>query len=75
MTTPWLTPFHFQAITDIPCILFADELIAAYPSAKVVLNTRDPDKWLVSMEKTFYILINWTAVDFLGLFDPVKNSP
>lgn len=28
------------AITDIPCVPFAPELVAAYPEARVILNTR-----------------------------------
>jgi Sulfotransferase domain len=72
LSTQRLMSPHLQAITDIPCILFADELMAAYPNAKVVLNTRDPDKWLASMEKTFYVLISWKSMDFLGPWDPVR---
>jgi hypothetical protein len=30
---------------DNPSILFAEELITAYPDAKVILTTRDPDRW------------------------------
>jgi hypothetical protein len=63
-----------QAVTDIPCILFADELIAAYPNAKVVLNTRDPDKWLQSMGKTFYVIMSWKSMAFLGPLDIVRNT-
>jgi hypothetical protein len=43
---------HYSAVTDAPAVCFADELISAYPDAKVVLTTRDPDKWLVSMERS-----------------------
>src|SRR5208282_1324472 len=48
-----------QAITDIPCIMFVDELVAAYPNAKVVLTNRDPDKWLVSILNTIYVILSW----------------
>ncbi|KAJ6595806.1 P-loop containing nucleoside triphosphate hydrolase protein [Mycena vulgaris] len=41
-----------QAITDAPHILFAEELIAAYPDAKVVLTNRSPDSWWKSYEAT-----------------------
>ncbi|EON66219.1 hypothetical protein W97_05612 [Coniosporium apollinis CBS 100218] len=41
---------NYSAVTDVPCISFADELIQAYPKAKVVLTTRDPAKWIVSFE-------------------------
>lgn len=48
-----------QAITDIPCIMFPDELVAAYPNAKVILTNRDPDKWLVSVLNTIYVILSW----------------
>jgi hypothetical protein len=34
-----------QAVTDIPHLLFAEELMAAYPEAKIVLTTRNVDSW------------------------------
>ncbi|KAF9892068.1 hypothetical protein FE257_002474 [Aspergillus nanangensis] len=34
-----------EAITDQPAPQFARELIAAYPEAKVILNTREMDAW------------------------------
>lgn len=37
------------AITDTPGCVFWEELIEAYPEAKVVLVSRDEDKWLVSI--------------------------
>ncbi|KAJ6552599.1 pectin lyase fold/virulence factor [Mycena vulgaris] len=43
---------HYMAVTDVPHILFAEELIAAYPDAKVILTTRTPDSWWKSYEAT-----------------------
>lgn len=40
---------HSTAVTDTPCAVFAAELVAAYPDAMVILNTRkDVDKWYES---------------------------
>lgn len=36
---------HCQAVCDLPAAAFAPELIAAYPKAKVILTTRDPESW------------------------------
>ena len=36
---------HCQAVSDIPALCFAEELIAAYPEAKVILTVRDVDSW------------------------------
>ncbi|KAJ7485329.1 P-loop containing nucleoside triphosphate hydrolase protein [Mycena latifolia] len=41
-----------QAVTASPHILFAAELIAAYPDAKVVLTRRSPDSWWKSYAAT-----------------------
>lgn len=32
-----------QCVLDVPCILFAEEMIAAYPEAKVILTHRPVD--------------------------------
>ncbi|KAJ7200834.1 P-loop containing nucleoside triphosphate hydrolase protein [Mycena pura] len=43
---------HCMAVTDAPHMLFAEELIASYPEAKVVLTTRDPERWWTSYADT-----------------------
>ena len=61
---------HSVAVTDAAASVFAAELIAAYPDARVVLNTRkNLDKWLVSMdESVLAINRNW-VVWFVSFFD------
>ncbi|KAH8594663.1 hypothetical protein B0O99DRAFT_687441 [Bisporella sp. PMI_857] len=44
----------WAGITDIPGALFYEELMDAYPDAKIVLTTRDEDKWLESMRLTIW---------------------
>ena len=41
---------EFGAVTDSPCICFAEDLINAYPDAKVVLVERDVDAWYQSFQ-------------------------
>ncbi|KAJ7167412.1 P-loop containing nucleoside triphosphate hydrolase protein [Mycena crocata] len=43
---------HCQAVTDTPHYLFVKELMEAYPDAKVILTTRDPDSWWKSISET-----------------------
>ncbi|KAK5137473.1 hypothetical protein LTR08_008451 [Meristemomyces frigidus] len=43
---------HCQGVSDMPAILFADELIAAYPDAKVILTHRNFDTWYRSALET-----------------------
>src|SRR6187399_3794596 len=40
----------FVACTDMPPIDFIPELMDIYPDAKVVLVTRDPERWLESIK-------------------------
>jgi hypothetical protein len=50
---------HVQAVTDFPAACFGPELISAYPEAKVILTTRDPDAWVESVRST----LNWRYND------------
>ena len=50
---------HCQAVCDWPAVAFAEELIQAYPEAKVLVTTRDVDSWHESTMKT----VNWRAND------------
>ncbi|OGM48290.1 hypothetical protein ABOM_002158 [Aspergillus bombycis] len=62
---------HCEAITDQPGSLFAPELIAAYPEAKVILNRRDVDTWYPSLctvvrpltTGVFYHVLPWFNAD------------
>jgi hypothetical protein len=47
-----------KGVSDLPAAVFSDELIAAYPDAKVILTTRDEDKWFQSMKDTIYHYID-----------------
>jgi len=48
---------------DVPAVVFAEELIAAYPDAKVVLVERDVDAWRASMEE-----------NVAGIFSPLNKA-
>ena len=48
---------RYSAVTDAPCACFSDELLEAYPQAKVILTNRDPMKWLASMETAYYRIL------------------
>ncbi|XP_076801861.1 uncharacterized protein LOC143446209 [Clavelina lepadiformis] len=37
-----------DAVTDSPCYLFWEEILQAYPDAKVILTTRNEDSWYKS---------------------------
>ena len=66
---------QYSALTDAPCVLFSDELLEAYPDAKIILTNRDPDKWLVSMEASYYRILGWSAWKFAGSVDKAMIGP
>ena len=57
----------------MPCILFTDELLAAYPDAQVILTERDIESWMVSMNKTVLELLTWRSFDYLAPLEPVRH--
>lgn len=64
-----------QAVCDIPPAAFAEELVAAYPEAKVVILNRDVDKWYQSMEQTLLRFSKPTPwLMFLGLIDWTRSG-
>ena len=44
----------YAGVADIPSAVFAEELLAAYPDAKVILTTREEDGWMESMKSTIW---------------------
>lgn len=66
---------HLQAIEDIPCIHFVDELLEQYPKAKVILTTRDIDSWERSVQNTIFKIVNLRIIKFMVSIDPVSVQP
>lgn len=53
--TDWGAVFgNYQATLDWPGCTFYRELMEAYPDAKVLLTTRDPESWYASAHATIY---------------------
>lgn len=53
----------FAGVTDLPAIDFVPELLELYPDAKVVLVTRDRDRWWDSFGK----VLNMAQLRFLSV--------
>lgn len=49
---------HCQAVLDFPAVCFSEELMKAYPDAKVILSTRDEDGWVKSMQMLYHSFNN-----------------
>lgn len=54
-----------MAVADWPASAFPDELIAAYPEAKVILHVRPTDKWFTSAQATIFSLGDNSSVPLL----------
>ncbi|KAI4267829.1 MAG: hypothetical protein L6R38_008074 [Xanthoria sp. 2 TBL-2021] len=66
---------EYAAITDVPATAFAEELVSAYPDAKVILMERDIDSWFTSFDNAIIKPIwNWTT-QFIGSVDPWYVGP
>lgn len=57
---------------NMPGSLFADDLIKAYPNAKIILTTRDVDKWQRSMKESVDAAVKWKSFDWLASWDSVR---
>lgn len=49
---------HCQAALDFPSVCFSEELMRAYPEAKVILTSRDEDGWVRSMQTLYHSFQN-----------------
>ncbi|KAI8617857.1 P-loop containing nucleoside triphosphate hydrolase protein [Chytriomyces sp. MP71] len=57
MPVDWNFVFaKYDATCDWPSTPYYKELMAAYPHAKVILTTRDPEKWYKSMSDTIFMV-------------------
>ncbi|KAK4506375.1 hypothetical protein PRZ48_000105 [Zasmidium cellare] len=66
---------NYDSVADVPCASFAEELVQAYPEAKVILNHRDVDQWLASMDSTAGAVLRWRGWNFLSSWDPALTEP
>ena len=65
---------NYCGVTDSPAICFAEELIATYPEAKVVLVERDIEKWYQSFSVLIEEMYN-PIVSVLRVLDPQVLGP
>lgn len=62
--------WDYDAVSDEPCCFFVEELIAAYPDAKVVLTTRARESWLRSVRESILVILGWrSSWALLAYFD------
>ncbi|PYH98980.1 NAD dependent epimerase/dehydratase [Aspergillus ellipticus CBS 707.79] len=67
--------WRYDAVTDVPCILFVEELLDAYPDAQIILTNREVGPWKCSLESTFYPIINMKRWKILEAVDKHYIAP
>ncbi|KAL3474607.1 hypothetical protein BJX99DRAFT_260204 [Aspergillus californicus] len=67
--------WRYDAVTDAPCILFTEELMDAYPDAKIILTNREVDTWVASMERSFYAILGMSRWSILQFLDNTWTNP
>ena len=58
-----------QCILDVSCCFFVENLCKIYSNAKIILNTRNSDEWLQSMQNTLFIIFQWRSWQILRYLD------
>ncbi|KAJ7627485.1 P-loop containing nucleoside triphosphate hydrolase protein [Roridomyces roridus] len=59
-----------QVVADVPGILFAEDLIQAYPDAQIIITTRDPDRWWRSFRETLLPMLDTHHTRLARWLDP-----
>ena len=62
----------YGATVDWPGCTFYEEMMEAYPDAKVLLSVRDPERWYESTRNTIYRISKLTQRSLLGIFTPKR---
>ncbi|KAL4940776.1 hypothetical protein BDV06DRAFT_213228 [Aspergillus oleicola] len=65
----------YDALADIPAILFPNELMDLYPDANIILTVRDEysggglQGWVKSMQRSYFAVLAMKRLKFLAFFD------
>lgn len=62
---------EYDVVVNYPSTMFAEEMIEAYPDAKVILTLRDVHKWKASLTNAVDASAEWKSWDWLAPFDPI----
>jgi hypothetical protein len=64
----------YAATVDWPGIMIWEELAAAYPDAKIILTTRDPEAWYMSAAATIFTRMTGALLPAEdGTIDPMRQ--
>ncbi|KJX95922.1 NAD dependent epimerase/dehydratase like protein [Zymoseptoria brevis] len=66
---------NYNVSSNFPGTLVAEDLIKAYPNAKVILTMRDVDAWLESMKNSVDKAYQWRSFEWLAPWEPEVIGP
>ncbi|KAI9711708.1 MAG: hypothetical protein M1820_001852 [Bogoriella megaspora] len=66
---------EFGAVSDVPAIALAEDLISAYPEAKVILVERDHDRWHSSFNEAVVGPVWNPVLQLIARYNDGKKSP
>ncbi len=61
---------NYSAVADLPAVAFSEDLIEAYPEAKVILVERDIEKWYQSFDEGIIVNVWSPLLRFIARLDP-----
>lgn len=64
----------YDCVEDNPSVLFGEDLIKAYPDAKVILTNRDVDAWAKSMKNTIFMARDSFVYRHFYRFHPLSRA-
>jgi hypothetical protein len=66
---------EYDVVMDLPGCVFAEQLVEAYPDAKVILTTRDYDEWETSMQESLWCFCTWWVFALARYFNVTQMAP
>jgi hypothetical protein len=63
----------FEATVDFPTCMYFRELLELFPDSKVILSTRDPDKWFASFDRIVRMTSKTRVFSFIPMFKAVGD--
>ena len=64
-----------DAVLDVPCAVFAEQLVKAYHDAKAIFTFRAASSWIASMQSTVWQIMLWPSYKILRYLDPYFLGP
>lgn len=66
---------EYDACIGVPTCFFVEELLEAYPDAKVILSKRSPANWAESMRVAAGQMMTWPLWNVLSRYDSAFSGP